>query len=328
MSRTNHVFEKLMRQLNSPDLSEEERQKMLDELQKGVYLDDYVSAPDAEPTADDYLEMAEEADDEEEAKRLAKKALKLDPDNLDAENLVIHMTEYETVFKYMKAMDKAYRHGQAVMEKLGLTDKDSIGDYWLLIETRPFMRILADYAHACYDASMYRKCAELCEEGIRLCSNDNLGLRYLAMHVYAVLEDAEASQRLLKTFPMDTFAMMVLPESMIQFKLGNEVKARNILKKLAENYGMLGDFFRLVCDGRDLPEDDDTEHIEGAYRPMSMQELQLVLTNYPATYLNAPAYIAWAAHEMDAIQPEKPKPAPSKRTSSKRTSDKRKGKKH
>ena len=64
-------------------------------------------------------------------------------------------------------------------------DKENIGSFWLMVETRPYMRIKFAYA------KFLKECAAIseCEDMIKLCKNDNLGVRHTLIYLYAVTEN-------------------------------------------------------------------------------------------------------------------------------------------
>lgn len=124
-------------------------------------------------TSDDFLELAQDADNEGSALKYARKALKLDPDNLDAEFMVAEIASRDEL-DLLKKLRLAVRHGEQVMESKGYADEDSIGHYWGITETRPYMRVRSAYMSLMKDLGMFRGAAAECEEMIRLCENDNL----------------------------------------------------------------------------------------------------------------------------------------------------------
>ena len=67
-----------------------------------------------EPTAYDYIEMAQSAKSKKKAIEYASKALELEPENLDAEKLIVKLqtkSSYELLEKYKELLDKAqYSH--------------------------------------------------------------------------------------------------------------------------------------------------------------------------------------------------------------------------
>lgn len=150
-------------------------------------------------TADEYLELAEEATTKAAAEKYIKKALELEPDNLDAVSASLDLIDDSTVEYYQK-LSEAIKNGTKQMEKKGLMDEDSIGAYWGILETRPYMRLLSRYAEYLVDNGMMTLAAQEYEEMIRLCETDNLGARFQLMHIYAYLEREEPALELHKKY--------------------------------------------------------------------------------------------------------------------------------
>ena len=182
-------------------------------------------------TADDYLELAEEATTKAKAERYIKKALELEPDNMDAINASLDMIEDGT-WEYYQKISEAVKNGTRFMEKEGLMDEDSIGEFWGILETRPYMRLLNRYADFLAEAGMMTLAARQYEEMIRLSENDNLGARYSLMHVYAYLEQEEPALKLHKKYDGYEETQMLLPLSVLYFKRGDFDKAEEIAKGL------------------------------------------------------------------------------------------------
>ncbi len=159
-------------------------------------------------TADDYLELAEEAESQKEALKYAKKALKLEPDNIDAQAAVAvnSASTIETTVKKLKAV---YTSATVQMKEQGYFDDENIGHFWLITETRPYMRLLDTYSDTLYNCGKMKLAAKTLEEMIRLCENDNLGARYTLMHIYCHLEDEESAMNLAKKFHDDDSVQML-----------------------------------------------------------------------------------------------------------------------
>ena len=92
-------------------------------------------------TADDFLELAEEAPTKAKAEKYIKKALELEPDNMDAISASLDMIE-DSTWEYYQKLSEAVKNGTKCMEKEGLTDEDRVGAFWGILETRPYMRLL------------------------------------------------------------------------------------------------------------------------------------------------------------------------------------------
>ena len=124
-------------------------------------------------TSWDYYEMAEDAETEEEALKFARKALELDPDKIDAKVMVAEM-ETEHPHEMLKKYEELIEYGKEIMERKGYMEGDLIGEYWMIIETRPFMRLYNSYLELLTACGMMRKAADIGKEMIRYNENDNL----------------------------------------------------------------------------------------------------------------------------------------------------------
>lgn len=246
-------------------------------------------------TSDDYLELAEDALDAASSLRYAKKALQLDPDNLDAERMILDIT-VEDPLEYVQKLEKAVAHGAKVMEKEGLTGEDSIGCYWGIIETRPYMRLRMSYLKALQEAGMFRKAIAECEDLLRLCENDNLGVRYILMHLYALMEEETKALFLHKKFEESEETQLLLPLSILYFKLGNEEKAETYLKKVAAVNKDTKKFFKGL-ENEEL--DRYVQHLSPyGYQPFTIEELLTEVADNPVLFSISPAYIHWANEKL------------------------------
>ena len=68
-------------------------------------------------------------------------------------------------------------------------DKENIGSFWLIVETHPYMRVKFAYANLLKDCGMLIAAISEYEDMMRLCKNDNLGVRHTLMYLYAVTEN-------------------------------------------------------------------------------------------------------------------------------------------
>ena len=108
------------------------------------------------------------------AKKLARDALKLDPENVRALNfLADHERSPESALKlYQKAMESA-KH------QLGETFfKEHKGNFWSMIETRPYMTARLGFAHCLEDLEWNDEAIQEYNELIKLNPGDNQGVRY------------------------------------------------------------------------------------------------------------------------------------------------------
>lgn len=242
-------------------------------------------------TADDYLELAEEATTKAKAEQYIKKALELEPNNMDAISASLDMLEDDT-WEFYQKISEAVKNGTRFMEKEGLMDEDSIGEFWGILETRPYMRLLNRYADFLTEAGMMTLAARQYEEMIRLSENDNLGVRYSLMHVYAYLEQEEPALKLHKKYDGYEETQMLLPLSVLYFKRGDFDKAEEYLKRLCAANKDTKKFFRAIK--RDKL-DHYVEELSGyGYRPFTIQELIVELMENSFLFRTVPLYMEWA----------------------------------
>ncbi len=243
-------------------------------------------------TADDYLELAEEAPTKAKAEKYIKKALELEPDNMDAVSASLDLIEDDSTWEYYQKLSEAVKNGAKLMEKKGFMDEDSIGEYWGILETRPYMRLLNRYAEFMAEAGMMSLAAREYEEMIRLSENDNLGVRYSLMHVYAFLEQEEPALELHKRYDGYEETQMLLPLSVLYFKRGDFDKAEDYLKRLCATNKDTKKFFRAIKKDK---LDHYVEEISGyGYQPFTIQELIVELMENSFLFRMVPLYMEWA----------------------------------
>ncbi|KAF5326513.1 hypothetical protein D9611_000712 [Ephemerocybe angulata] len=115
-----------------------------------------------------------------EALRYLKEALK-DPHNLDAS--IELATFARTPMEGVTTLEVAAERGRKILleEWLGPTafddDGEFVGNYWGLLETRPYMRVLNSLSTVYFETKQYAKRTKVNIEMLRLCPLDNIGIR-------------------------------------------------------------------------------------------------------------------------------------------------------
>ena len=224
-------FEKMYRQLdefmkNKGNMSEEEALKKFMELYNSHDLD---IEDTNEVMSIEKLDEAMEAKDEKDAKRLAKEALNLDPNNADAK---LFLLGFEDDLKKLDGLDKIIKETEDYLTKEGFFDEDNIGEFYVLYETRPYMRILYTKAITLLENGMVKRAQEVLERILELNENDNLGARYLLSGVYAYFEDKDYLNKLIKKYEGDFGLSFDLAKLVLVYKEGDEKKALEYLKVL------------------------------------------------------------------------------------------------
>lgn len=256
-----------------------------------------VSEAEAE-NAYDYLELAESAPTAKEALKLAKKALSLEPENWDAAVMVAQISA-KNPESLLEKYEKLIEEAEAVMIRDGWFSDEYIGEFWGFHETRPYMRLRSEYLTTLIDCSMLKKAVKQSEDLLRLCENDNLGVRYGLMHLYAHFEDEESALRLLNKYPEES-SMFLLPLSILYYKLGDLKKAAQYLRQLKETNKDTLRFFNTLLKGN--PEDLLDEEMSFGYRPFTIQELVIAFQQNTFLYGQSASYFSWGQKKLKGMK--------------------------
>ena len=246
-------------------------------------------------SAADFLQLAEEATSEKTAFRFVKKALALEPDNLDAKRMWLNDAPLDP-FERFELLEKAVQEGREQMEKLGFNDAESIGHYWGILETRPYMRLLDDYVFDMLQSGMYGKAMAVCEEMLRLCKNDNLGKRFTLMHLYAFFENEVAALDLLKKYSDHDETQMMVALSVLYYKLGQWNKADEYLQRAQKINKDVKKFFRSVFEQSYEKFSDFME--QGCYQPYTVEELIVEMMENEFLFHSTPGFMLWADRQL------------------------------
>lgn len=250
-------------------------------------------------TSDDFYELAENASSKAQALKFAKKAVELDSDNIDAKRMVEEITTehpYEMVEKYQKLIV----YGKKVMTKKGYMNEVSMGEYWGISETRPFIRLYSAYLDLLVDCGMMRMATNVGEEIIRYNEADNLGIRYILMHIYAYLEDENSMLDLYRKYDECDETQVLLPMSILYYKMGDFEKSKDYLKRLMKVNKDTGRFIRAFVNG-ELDKYASRMNPMG-YQPFTIEEFMVGLHEYTYLFEGVPCYFDWAAQAIKKKQ--------------------------
>jgi len=175
------------------------------------------------------LEEAQNAKTEKEAIKLAKKAYDMCPNCFDA--ILFQCDLEENGIKRMKLLDDGLEFEKSRLTKEKYFDKENIGHFYGIFETRPYIRGLVNKAEYLLEEGKISQAENVCREVLRLNENDNMGARYLLMAIYATLEKENDMQKLYKKYPEEDLEMM-FPLFALYYKLGNDKKAKEYLNRV------------------------------------------------------------------------------------------------
>ncbi len=244
----------------------------------------------APSTADDYLEMAGRESSQKKRMEYTKKALELEPDNLDAGLAMVALTSTHP-HELLDELSRLLEKGEALMEKGGFFRED-MGHFWGVLETRPYMRVMSEYVSTLIVCGMMKKAMELCERMLELSTNDNLGMRYQLMHLYAFFEMEEAALQLHEKYE-EADALLNMPTAVLYYKQGRYDQALTYLKAItAKNKDakkFIGEASRNGLKG--FMGQNDSQF---GYRPFTADELIQEVNEFPYLFETVPFFFKWA----------------------------------
>lgn len=268
-----------------------------------------LGAPDlknADPeTADDYLELAERAHSKKKCLEYLRKALELEPENVDVQlQLIVHTLEGKTD-EQLPALQRLMDAAAKQLEREGCF-KESVGEFWGVLETRPYMRVCYTYFEALITCGMMRRAIDEGQHLLELCENDNLGVRYRLMHLYAYMEDEMHALALHKQFDSYEETQMLLPLAVLYYKLNQFDKAEDYIKRLAKANKDTKEFLRAVA--HDELDDYIDELSPYGYQPFTMEELLDALIHALFLFDSVPYFFQWASNCLRTQATAKSKP--------------------
>lgn len=152
---------------------------MLDDI-----LENYQNvSPDDEMKAMDMLDQAYETEDPDDTVELLLGALEYDPANVD-----VHLEFLDQSFlEDQHLIPILQRLKKIAQKKLGAPlFKEGVGQFWLMHETRPYMRVCHALADEYFLQDQYTKAIKEWEDMLRLNPNDNQGARDPLLMCYLV----------------------------------------------------------------------------------------------------------------------------------------------
>lgn len=225
---------------------------------------------------------------------MQKKSLKLDPENLDAAFFIAEI-EADSYVDMLERTEKILEYGEKLMIEKGFMDKENIGSFWLIVETRPYMRVKFAYANLLKDCGMLIAAISEYEDMMRLCKNDNLGVRHSLMYLYAATENEKKATKLYKKFEFFD-SSLILSLSILYYRKKDLKESFKYLKKLEEGNKDTKKFFKFIYEGKI---DDILEEINDfGYRPATIEELAISFAGNNNLFNSTLGYVEWAYKQL------------------------------
>ena len=165
---------------------------------------------------------------EEKGYELALKALRMDPDCIEAYDYLGALEPItETAILYYK---NGIEIGKRIFAKTYL--KDSISHFWIIHETRAFMRCMQAYADCLKDMGRYNDSVLVLEEMIRLNPNDNQGVRDQLLLYLIKISEFNKFRKYDKMYKEDLGVFISFNRALFTFKTeGLSTNSNGLLQK-------------------------------------------------------------------------------------------------
>lgn len=160
--------------------------------------------------------------------KLARQALEISPDCADAYVLLAEETA-KTPEEARALYEQALQAGERALGPDQFQELE--GDFWGVLETRPYMRARAGLADALAALEEHQAAIDHYQAMLRLNPNDNQGVRYKLVCLLLQLGDLSGAEKLLKQFAEDLSAWWVYSRALLEFaKKGKSRRSTRLLK--------------------------------------------------------------------------------------------------
>ncbi len=224
------------------------------------------------------LEKAENASTKAQAIKYAKEAYDMCPDCFDAILLQVHLEE--NPLKRWKLLEEGLQFEKERLENEGYFDKDNIGHFYGIFETRPYIRGLLTKAECLILDGKIKQARDVYKEILRLNKNDNAGARYSLMAIYAFLEEEKDMLKLYNKYQEENLEML-FPLFILYYKQGNDDKAKEYLDRINKANPHFKKFFKgTMKENKDIP--------EGYYSKGDASEVIMYFSKYGFLVITTP----------------------------------------
>ena len=197
----------------------------------------------------DYSYMADHAQDVDKKLEYANMALDVNPNDLDAKRIIARCTS-DSDLEYAQKLREIIQEGSIPLRDAGYFTHEYMGEFWLWMDLRPYMRAREHLALALMRCGMLRAAAKECEECFIYNNNDNQGLRYVAMGIYCLFEAQDEAESLRRRFMDETSVLFLFPMAYMYFRKQNYDKARAMLKAVRRDNSKLRTFLKKQLAGK------------------------------------------------------------------------------
>ncbi|RQW10667.1 hypothetical protein EH198_14750 [Paenibacillus rhizophilus] len=185
----------------------------------------------AKEKAQQLVYKAMEAGNSKSRIQLARAALELDLDNPGA--YLVLAEEAENEHEARTLLKSGMEAGRR--ELGGEFFAENKGHFWLIQETRPYLRVCKSYAESCWFGGISEEAAQTLEHMLELNPFDNMGARFLLLAVYLYSDRLEKAEELLKAYGADDgSASFAYDRMVLEFKRHGVTSRLKMLYRVAK----------------------------------------------------------------------------------------------
>jgi tetratricopeptide (TPR) repeat protein len=237
---------------------------------------------------------AMEAETEEQARKLAKRALAKDPDCVDA-LVVLTGIGANSPKQAIEGLQKAVAAGE---RSLGTKFfKENKGHFWGVLETRPFMRARQQLAELLRGVGCNQDAIAHYAAMLELNPGDNQGVRDPLLGAYLTVGDLESARALLKDFEDDAMATFAWGFALERYLSGDLEGASAALKAARKQ----NRFVELYLTGQKAP----PKEMPDSYMLGSEEEAIICLENLAGAWAEHTETAFWLAEQLLGNNPPK-----------------------
>jgi tetratricopeptide (TPR) repeat protein len=244
--RMNRAISRIMneKEFNSKKEADEFLQKHI--LGKDLKEIEDMAGTGPEEYAQELAYEAIETSDPQEALALAREAIELDPNCIDAHMLITDLT-FSSVTEALTRVKKIISQAEKNLGKEYF--EENKGHFWGLLETRPYMRARAALIELLWEQREYGEAIDHAEDMLELNPGDNQGIRDTLLGLYLETGNLESARTLFKKFPPEVLAVFLWGHVLERYLSDDLKEAEKILSKAKKRNPFVFDYLA----GKKLP---------------------------------------------------------------------------
>ncbi len=230
---------------------------------------------------------AMEAGTERQARKLARQALALDSDCVDAIAILADL-ESRSREELIAGLEKAVQAGERSLGPNYFTENK--GHFWGLLETRPYMRARVQLAQLLLTNGRADDATRHFEALLELNPNDNQGVRDILLGCYLSQDNLAGAQRILRDFREDVSAIFAWGRTLERFLSGDLPGAKRALRQARKRNRFVEEYLSFQ---RPVPTD-----MPAAYALGSDEEAVICLAYLSGAWADHPLAASWLWEQL------------------------------